>query len=590
MKNSKFVVILFSIFVYAMVLTPLQFANAFDNGTTQRRVSNYEELREKAFAEGHVKVIIELNVPNIEKLTKASRQFTGRELGKEAFLSRSKVDSLLAEAINSVGNSVVDQLNGTDFRINHTYLTIPYLALDVSAEALSVLESLPEVLHIVEDIPVKLNRYDGSEKRSLENPFTDNGPEPPNLNNTISVIGADVAWGYGYTGSGWYVAILDTGIRPTHEMFAGKTIVEACFSLKSACPNGSNEMYGSGAAEHYYGYEEYDHGTHVSGIAAGNSGTIFGVAKNANIIAVQVFSPFTGSTDCGSSPTCVKSYPSDQLKGLEYVYSIRGSYSIAAVNMSLGGGQYSSWCDSDSRKAAIDNLLAVGIATVIASGNDGYCWYINKPACISSSVAVGATTDADVETSFNNWDDTLLDFFAPGYQVYSATGASDSSYGSKNGTSMAVPHITGAWALLKQYKASGTVPDLFGAINSTGQPVFTLCLGSYSPNYKPRVQVDSALESLGFTVLYVDPSSSCNGNTPCYSTIQSAIDAVSSGSVIKILAGTYAENLNLNSASNYTLQGGQNSTYSSQTSTSSVSSMTFGSNSGTVTVGYMSIQ
>ena len=60
--------------------------------------------------------------------------------------------------------------------------------------------------------------------------------------------------------------------------------------------------------------------------------------------------------------------------------------------------------------------------------------------------------------------------------------------------------------------------------------------------------------------------------------------------MIKVLAGTYAENLDLNSSNNYELKGGQNSTYSSTTGTSSVSSMTFGSNSGTVTVEYMDIQ
>jgi C1A family cysteine protease len=92
------------------------------------------------------------------------------------------------------------------------------------------------------------------------------------------------------------------------------------------------------------------------------------------------------------------------------------------------------------------------------------------------------------------------------------------------------------------------------------------------------------------SAIYVDPSGSCGGYTPCYSTIQAAIDAASSGSVIKILAGTYAENLNLNSASSYTLQGGQDSTFTSRTSTSSVSSMTFGNNSGAVTVEYIDIQ
>lgn len=385
------------------------------------------------------------------------------------------------------------------------------------------------------------------------------------------------------------MGILDTGIRSTHEMFAGKTIVEACFSADSACPNGSTEMYGSGAAAHYYGYTGYDHGTHVAGIAAGNSGTIFGVAKNADIVAVQVFSPFTGSI-CGSSSTCVLSYPSDQLKGLEYIYSIRGSYNIAAANMSLGGGKYASYCDTDPRKAAIDNLRAVGISTVISSGNEGYCGYVGSPACISSAVTVGATNDADVETSFNNWSATLLDFFAPGYQIYSATGASNSSYGTKSGTSMAAPHVTGAWALLKQYKATGTVTEFFGALNSTGLSVTTICPGIYNPDYKPRIQVDAALESLGFRFLYVEATGSCGGKTPCYSTVQAAIDAASSGDFIKIAQGTYDEDLSLDTSKNLTLQGGCNPSFTSRSSTSTLNSMTIGNSEGTVTAEYLVFQ
>jgi len=90
--------------------------------------------------------------------------------------------------------------------------------------------------------------------------------------------------------------------------------------------------------------------------------------------------------------------------------------------------------------------------------------------------------------------------------------------------------------------------------------------------------------------VYVDPIGFCNGNTPCYTTIQSAINAARSGSVIMVIAGTYAENLDLNSSNNYELQGGWNAAYSSQSSTSSVSSMTFDSSSGTVTVGNIVVQ
>ncbi len=579
MKDNKFVVVLLFIFVYTIFLTPVQFTNAFDNGTTQGSVYGYEELLEKAFAKGRVKVIIELNVPNVAELTEDSRKFTGRETGKESSRSRIRADTLLATAIGSVVNSVVDRLNGAEYRINHTYSTIPFLALDVSAEALSVLRSLPEVLDIVEDIPIKFNRDEENVKGPLENPFTGDEPEPPYLNNTVNLIGADVAWGYGCTGCNWYVAILDTGIRPTHEMFAGKTIVEACFSASNDCPNGGTQMYGSGAAAHYYDYSSagaYDHGTHVAGIAAGNSGTLFGVAKDADIIAVQVFSRFSGAANCGSNPICVKSYNSDQLKGLEYVYSIRGIYRIAAVNMSIGGGKYSSYCDANSRKTAIDNLAAVGIATVISTGNDGYCGFIGSPACISSAVAVGATTDADVETSFSNWDDLLVDLFAPGYQVYSATAASDSSYESWNGTSMAAPHVTGAWAVLKQCNPSGTVNSTLNAIKSTGKLVSTRCPAP--PGYKPRVQVDSALVSLGVTGpgLYVDPSGWCGGKRPCYRTIQEAIDAAccEERTCIKIKEGCYNENIVLNTTKEITLDGGWNAAFTSQSSNTIVKRLT----------------
>jgi len=124
-----------------------------------------------------------------------------------------------------------------------------------------------------------------------------------------------------------------------------------------------------------------DHGTHVAGIAAGKSASFSGVAKDANLIAMQVFSR-TG--------TSIGAYSSDVVKALERVYVLRGTYNIAAVNMSLGGGLFAANCDGTEslRKAAIDNLRSVGIATVIASGNDGSTISMGALACISSAISV----------------------------------------------------------------------------------------------------------------------------------------------------------------------------------------------------------
>jgi len=45
------------------------------------------------------------------------------------------------------------------------------------------------------------------------------------------------------------------------------------------------------------------------------------------------------------------------------------------------------------------------------------------------------------------------------------------------------------------------------------------------------------------TTIYVDSSGSCGGNTPCYTTIQAAVNAASTGTTIKILQGNYSENV-----------------------------------------------
>lgn len=86
------------------------------------------------------------------------------------------------------------------------------------------------------------------------------------------MIEADAAWQAGYSGQGWYVAIFDTGVDTSHEMFAGKTIAEACFSSTiegiisafvymqictvflvgssvSACPNGEDTQFGPGSGQ-----------------------------------------------------------------------------------------------------------------------------------------------------------------------------------------------------------------------------------------------------------------------------------------------------------------------------------------------------
>ena len=438
--------------------------------------------------------MVQYAAPGYEKKLDASRAYrvTDRKGPARAAAAR-QADLDLAQTLSATADNVLAGLTRSEYRERARFATIPFVSLELTEQGLNQLLDLPGVLGVYWDRPEPL---------PVPAPTrTNEVPDQPTLTATVDIIGADHVWSRGYTGSGWYVAILDTGILRTHEFFAGKTIVEACFASgedgsgadsTGDCPNGNNSQTGTGsAAPHPSLYVGYDHGTHVAGIAAGHKAdeTLHGVAKDAGIIAIQVFSRFPSEIEVGS-------WPSDQILGLEYIYALRSTYNIGAVNMSLGGDRYydQSTCDSDgsARKTIIDSLRAVNIATIIASGNNGYCDSLGIPGCISSAVAIGATTDADVETSFNNYHPTMMDIFAPGYAVYSSVASSDTAYASKNGTSMATPHVTGAWTLLRQAKPTASVTQILSAVLGTGVTVVSPCDGGS----KPRIQVNSALACL----------------------------------------------------------------------------------------------
>ena len=295
-------------------------------------------------------------------------------------------------------------------------------------------------------------------------------------------------WSNGYTGSGQVVAVLDTGVDSSHAFLAGKVVEEACYSGNASCPNGTTTQTGAGSgAPCTYAASGCSHGTHVAGIAAGQGSSFSGVAKGADVMAVQVFSRFTGANCGGGEDPCTLSYTSDLIKAMERVYALRSTHNFASVNMSLGGGRFFSNCDSDASKPMIDNLRSAGIATVIASGNDGYVDSMSSPACVSSAVSVGSTTKADAVSGFSN-SASFLSLLAPGSGINSSVPGG--GFASFSGTSMATPHVAGAWALLKQEDPSASVATVLSALQSTGTPV----LDSGNGLTKPRINIAAAAD------------------------------------------------------------------------------------------------
>ena len=424
--------------------------------------TKFDDLIAKAEDSGIVRVIIGLRT----------------NYSPEGYLANDSKREAQRDAIAEVQNNLTEKLKGYRVKSVKQFEFIPFMAMEVDSAALGQIKQLAEVNSLEED------------------ELAD-----PTMQQSIPLIGAPNAWSSGYTGAGRTVAVLDTGVDKNHAFFGGRVVSEACYSSNvagtatSLCPGGVTESTASNSGLNCStSVSGCFHGTHVAGTVAGNNSAsnIFGVAKDANIIAIQVFSLFT-PTACNSASQCVRTYNSDQIKALERVYALRNTYTIDAVNMSLGGGQYFANCDAaqSARKAAIDNLRSANIATIIASGNDGFTGSMGAPACISTAISVGSTQDgssgtADTVSSFSN-SASFLSILAPGQTITSAVPAG--GYGGANGTSMATPHVAGAWAIVRSKYPNDTVQQTLDRLVSTGLPV-TDTRNSITKN---RIRLDHAV-------------------------------------------------------------------------------------------------
>jgi subtilisin family serine protease len=426
-----------------------------------------QRVRDQVAAEGRARVIVQVRLPT-PFVAEGRLPSRAHAASQRASLAR-------------VQASVLSRLQGRGHAFLHRFETVPYLVLEVESDALAELEAASfEVEHVLED--------------ALYEPL---------LSQSVPLVEGPQAWADGFDGSGTVVAIVDTGVDRNHPFLAGKVVEEACYSTTSGttqsfCPNGQPAQTGPGSGVNCpTDIPTCWHGTHVAGIAAGNgpgAGVAYsGVARGAQIMAIQVFS--RGITQCSSLPPCLKGFISDVIRGLERVYALRDQYTIAAANVSIGGGIHSSSCDGDPAKAIIDNLRAAGIATVIAAGNNSAVSWMNAPACVSSAVSVGNTGKDDVVWPSSNAS-SVLSLWAPGGNILSSypTGTPNGNWSVSSGTSMAAPHVTGAFAVLRQSFPSASVGTLLAALQQTGVPIADTRVGGSV--VKPRIRLAAALDAL----------------------------------------------------------------------------------------------
>ncbi|EFR01712.1 oryzin [Nannizzia gypsea CBS 118893] len=209
-------------------------------------------------------------------------------------------------------------------------------------------------------------------------------------------------------GRGVTIYGVDTGIDIRHQDFGGRA------------------RWGTNTADRDNA-DRHGHGTHTASTFAG---TAFGIAKNANIVAVKVL----GSDGSGST--------SGIIAGINYCVQDaqqRGILGKAAMNLSLGGGF------SQANNDAVTRAQNAGIFVAVAAGNDNRDARAYSPASAPAVCTVASSTIQDSKSSFSNWG-SIVDIYAPGSDIIAARPGGGSQ--SMSGTSMASPHVAGMGAYL----------------------------------------------------------------------------------------------------------------------------------------------
>jgi uncharacterized repeat protein (TIGR01451 family) len=412
-----------------------------------------DELRQEIQKFGEIPIMIGLDVAAYDTWIAGE--------SAQAQLDESQLTTVVAE-ITTVADGLLMRLEGQRISQIKRYDFFPLLAMIADEEALEALAADRSVTQISLDLPV-----------------------PPLMDDTIPLIGANNNHFLNYTGSGWSIAILDTGVDKNHPALFGKVISEACYSsnvpshgASSLCPGGATSSTATNSGLNCaLGISGCDHGTHVAGIAAR-------VAPSAWLIPIQVFSRFTdgsGNTYCMDSnrtSPCTLSYTSDQVAALNRVWGLHvgnPNISVASVNMSLGSGRHTGTCDHLSEynnlRIAINQLRDQNVSTVIAAGNSSYRDAMAAPACLTPAISVAASTKTDQIASFTNIS-PLTTLIAPGVSILApVTTSQNPNLQTRNGTSMAAPHVAGAIATLKEAQPNATVPQIITALTNSGPNV-----------------------------------------------------------------------------------------------------------------------
>jgi len=130
------------------------------------------------------------------------------------------------------------------------------------------------------------------------------------------------------------------------------------------------------------------------------------MAPKAKIMAIQVFHRVDSAEDCAPlAAPCTLASTSDLLAAFDYILGeVAGlAEPLAAINMSVGGGEGTGPCNDTPLARVVQSLRARGVATVFSAGNSGFRNSTNDgTSCVEAAFSIGATTKDDLVSPFSN--------------------------------------------------------------------------------------------------------------------------------------------------------------------------------------------
>lgn len=256
------------------------------------------------------------------------------------------------------------------------------------------------------------------------------------------------------------IAILDTALDTSLPIFKDRILFEACVTQWASCPNGLSEMEGTNSSvlkPEWISNNGFSHGTEMASLA---------VAANPNVKIV--FVRIVGANSKGFRQATGEA---TVYNALDWVIRNKDRFNIQSVSMSQGHHNLiagSDYCPKTPiTEGKIKTLMDSGIPVFFPAGNARDYVKIDWPACIPSSIAIGATMPAGSIASYTNYDPLLVDFFALGTTRATTVG---SKLINVAGTSASTVIAATQWATIKSAKPNLTYSQIYDLIAKTATP------------------------------------------------------------------------------------------------------------------------